>query len=191
MLTKLVYNYRHGHRVEYIVRGILALAVPGDNGSVAEEVMRTMSEEERSTGRRPFRFDSGSTSSGAESGGSSGPCGVPLNEDHSTDDEAYRALVQQYGVSPARARKIPPSHRIAVVKVLEENPSCCISMDGLLENGRLVPNTVVLFQTNNGSVFAYLFSKPSIDEWFSCTDTPTNPLTRDRVDMRSQYLQLS
>lgn len=38
---------------------------------------------------------------------------------------------------------------------------------------------------------AYLFSKEALDEWFSSSGTSTNPLTREDIDITTQYYRLS
>jgi len=105
---------------------------------------------------------------------------------------------------------IPAPLRWSLLTVLEENPQCCISLEPRVDErtGRVVPGTVVLFQRMDGAIggsaaggtggaaerkafHAYLYEKSSIDDWFSASGRATNPVTRDAVDVDSQYFTLA
>jgi hypothetical protein len=118
-------------------------------------------------------------------------------------------FLQDFGISARLVDAIPASLRWSLAEVLESNPQCCISLESLVNERtkRVVPGVVVLFQRMDAAAtagsaqkpgeaerkayHAYLFDKASLDDWFSASGRATNPMTRDEVDVGSQYFRLS
>ena len=197
MIERCVRDFRNGKDITHLLRGIIALACPDSDGNLAESVLRTMEQDAENNGYTnhfSYSYNSETDSRGCHPRRRQENRNVnaDFSSVHASDANAEK-LINKLGIDRERALRVPEELRAALVHVLESSPTCCISMDDLVDasTGKIVPGTVVLFEKVGGNPHAYMFSKAMLDEWFSSSGGNTNPLTRDNIDLARQYFQLS
>lgn len=144
-----------------------------------------------------------------------------MNDDSDSTQEAPsttsrlpnpRAILSKtFGIRSQVLADIPPVLYPALIRTLRdpERTTCVISLESLVEEDgvddndqpkfTVSPGTAVLFQRSRNAspnerhpkFHAYLFSKTALEEWFSSSNSPTNPLTRQSIDKATQYYTIS
>jgi hypothetical protein len=72
-------------------------------------------------------------------------------------------------------------------------PTCPISLDDLvLPSGRLEKNVAMIVQRPpEGRPHVFLYKQAALERWFADSRVPTNPLTRQILDTKRDYLPIS
>jgi hypothetical protein len=115
-----------------------------------------------------------------------------------------RDLVQQFDIAPARLTLIPAKFHPALLRSLRDHGAhvCCITFDHLVSRDahgsmHVEPDVAVLFRASvdeqqRHTYHAFLYRSSALIEWFrGSMDGPTNPVTRERVDITTDMFRLS
>jgi hypothetical protein len=115
-----------------------------------------------------------------------------------------RQLAQRFAITPAKLTAIPAKFHPALLRTLQDDGQhvCCITFDQLVTqdahgNLQVEPNVAVLFRSSvdegqRYTYHAFLYRCDALIEWFrGSMDGPTNPVTRERVDIATDMFRLS
>ncbi|AYV86131.1 MAG: hypothetical protein Solumvirus1_6 [Solumvirus sp.] len=171
-LTKALLAWREGKDIKPMLRGILALAVP--YGDYAYDLIEA------------YFKHSGNYQNNVNNNQHNNP---PNSQDikyHPSNEQ----LVSKFGADYSKISAIPQIYQNIIVSKLNnvnEPIVCGISLEPILQNGKLSKDVVVIINTHTQHI--YFFYKASLEMWFS--RRLTNPMTREAIDPQRDLFHLS
>jgi hypothetical protein len=105
-----------------------------------------------------------------------------------TEDDNSDILIRDFGLDDEVVLRIPLDLRPLLVDLLRTNPTCPISLDDLVIDGKVRPGVTALFQYLNNKPHVFLYDSETIIDWVKTN--ATNPLTRQAIH-KKEFLELT